>query len=248
MAMSRSRLMPGKMTMPGVMGLRDCGCRRGSAWRLFWPGPAMKPWVSVEFGKFQAGTMPVGTSHSLRGGSSALDSFGPSGEPAPDIRSRRTYRPAASGAVRSGRDRFRCSRRARYAREVFLTGDGVSPVCRRINPGRAIGRGGQPGKNPRDRAACSDPIFTQIKMASSLFGLGILIARAARRTPRCPEPWGDSPSVWLCEGPWPLAEPDSLSRGFPTDFPVVGCEPAFDREASSASPWLPYRFPCGRLP
>ena len=35
-------------------------------------------------------------------------------------------------------------------------------------------------------------------------------------------------------------------RGFPTDFPVVGCREANGMPA--CAPWLPYRFPRGRLP
>ena len=36
-----------------------------------------------------------------------------------------------------------------------------------------------------------------------------------------------------------------MRRGFPTDFPVVGCR---DRHRQpSRTPWLPYRFPRGRL-
>ena len=37
----------------------------------------------------------------------------------------------------------------------------------------------------------------------------------------------------------------SERRGFPTDFPVVGCDRR--RWHDAIEPWLPYRFPCGRL-
>ena len=39
----------------------------------------------------------------------------------------------------------------------------------------------------------------------------------------------------------------SRGRGFPTDFPVVGSAGRQDRD-DVRSPWLPYRFPRGRLP
>ena len=54
---------------------------------------------------------------------------------------------------------------------------------------------------------------------------------------------GDSPNLAAC-GLWAAGRKVSC-RGFPTDFPVVGSTARTD--AVIDAPWLPYRFPCGRL-